>query len=116
MAEEKLFEKRIGAHFQSSIIRTIPNVKGDIWASWPMSKLIMYKTKMVISVLWQGQFIIPYSDIINLEKVITGIQVHHKNKEIKPFVYLSGVGTGSILFRKIKEVIAKNSLNIKIKE
>jgi hypothetical protein len=117
MAEEKLFEKRIGAYFQSSIIGRLPlNIKGDIYASWPMSKLIMYKDRMLIKILWQGEFIIKYSDIINLEKVLFGIQIHHKNKNLKPVVYLGGAGNGSILFKKIKEVIIKNKLEINVKD
>ncbi|MBM3247455.1 hypothetical protein FJZ17_02870 [Candidatus Pacearchaeota archaeon] len=116
MAEEKIFEKRIGAYFQSSVVRTIPNVKGDIWASWPMSKLVMHKDKMVIKVSLQGEFTIEYKEITSLEKCFMGIQVHHNNKSIKPVVYLTGMGNGKILFKKIKEIIQENKLKIKIKE
>ena len=115
MIKNKLFEKRIGAYFQDSKIRTTPNINGDIYASWPMSKLTMYKDKMIIQVFAQGEFVIKYSDVLNLEKKFLSIQIHHKNKDIKPIIYLSGAIDSSNLFTKIKETVIKNKLNLKIK-
>ncbi|MEI6058454.1 MAG: hypothetical protein WCP89_01660 [archaeon] len=109
---EKLFEKRIGAYFQVNKIRTIPNIKGDIWASWPMSRLTMYKDKMAIDVLWQGQFVLPYNQITNIEKIFLGIQIHHTIGSIKPFVMIQGIGNSSLLYKKIIKVIKDNDLNI----
>lgn len=69
---------------------------------------------MVIDILWQGQFVLPYNQIDSMEKTIVGLQIHHSINEIKPFVFIAGIGNGSILFKKIIQVIEDNNLNIKI--
>ena len=109
-----IFEKRVGAYLQTDKVRTIPNIKGDIWASWPMSKLTMYDDRMIIDVLWQGQFVLPYDHITCIEKAFLGIQIHHTNNNLRPFVYIAGLGNSSVLFQKIIQVIKDNKLNIKL--
>lgn len=113
---KKLFEKKIGAYFQSSVIRTIPNLTGDVWASWPMSTLALYEDRLMIKVALKGEFTLLYSDIDFIEKKSFGIQIHHTDSNIKPFVYINGFGTGSILFKQIVRVINDNQLKIKVAE
>ncbi len=112
---EKLLEKRVSAYFQSNKIRTIPNVNGDVWASWPMSKLSLYKDKLVVEIAFNGKFELQYSDIDYIEKnTFTGIQIHHHDQKIKPYFFLGGFGNGSILYKNIVQVIKDNELPIKI--
>ena len=109
---EKLLEKRVSAYIQSSPIRTTPNVKGDIWATWPMSKLVMYQDGLCLEILFAGKFEFPYKNIIKFKKILLGFQIEHNIQGIKPYVFIGGMGNGGILIKKVKEVISNNNLGI----
>lgn len=111
---EKLFEKRVGAFLQHTPIRTMPNTLGDIYASYPLSKLTLYKDKLVIKVLMKGEFTLPYKNIKTIENTPLGIKINHYDKNILPYVYISGFGNGRILFEKIIKVVKENKLKVKV--
>ena len=106
---EKLYESDIGAWFQTSYVR----LPGTIGASYPFCKLILYNDRLVVRVPLQGEVTLHYNDIDFMEhKFLLGIVIHHRDKTINPFVYFRGVWDGSMLYKRIIEVLKKNNILI----
>jgi len=111
---EPLFETRIGAFVMRSKVWSSVYTEG-VRASWPMSKISFFKDYLVLKVLYKT-FEIKYTDIEYINKIITGIQIHHHAKDVDKYVYISGIGNGSILYKKLKKVIAEHNLKIRIED
>lgn len=112
---ESLFEKRIGAYIGREKIWTNVNTDG-IRASWPMSKIIFFNDFLLIKILNQ-EFRLNYKDIDTIKRgAFTGIQIMHHSPKVDKYVYLTGLGNGGLLFKRIHNLIKKNGLKIKIEK
>ena len=110
---DPVYDKKVGAYVLKWPVRFNFYVPGR-FASWPFSRLKLFRKYLVISILGKD-FTIKYKDIDFIEKKFFRIVIHHHAKSIDKYVYLGGSGTGKFLFKEIKDVIQKNKLPIKIK-
>lgn len=111
MKENPLFTKRVSAYIGKTKYRSNIYLRGII-AIWPFSKLELFRSYMVIQILWK-RFTIRYTDIDGIEKSFFRINIYHHNPKIDKYIYLSGIGNGSLLYKKIKEISHKNKLKLK---
>lgn len=112
---KKLFERRVGAWFQAApVVLRLPNSDRIAGSSWPFAMLTLYDDRIVIRLALQADQILMLHEIDSMEKKLFNIQLHHHSKTVLPYVYVGGMGNGSILFRKLAKAIEDNHLHIKV--
>ena len=109
-----LFEKRCGSYVLPKPYYSRSFYKSsESYASWPMSKILMFQEHLVIRIL-KKEFILYYTEIDSIKKEGMSIRITHHSQNVKKYVYLTGAALPGGLFRKICEVIKENKLKINI--
>ena len=115
--EKPLFEKRITARISALPFYMVINgidLGGRRVASWPFSKIQLFKNYLILKILGK-EFRIEYKNINEIRKEFPQqIRIDHHEPSIEEYVEITGLGTSSILLKKLKEVIQREKLPLKV--
>src|SRR3989344_3679379 len=107
MKEEPLFAKRITAYIGKTKWHSNIYLRGVI-ATWPFSKLELFEKHLVIHIgILRKRFKLKYTDIEYIKKGFCRIDIIHHNPRIDKYVYISGIGNGRLLYKRIKDTADK---------
>jgi len=111
--EEPLFESRCGLRITKTAVYSINFTFGNIIESWPLSRIKLYRDKIVLKAALKPAVELRLKDIISIEKKLLYILISHNDPRVHKYVRITGVGTASSLHKKLRKAAEDNNLGIK---